>query len=67
MLYSFLTTDSNEDVKPVHAKAMPVILTTAEEADAWLTAPMADALKPQRPLPAGALKIVARGEKKDAM
>jgi len=27
LLFSFLTTDSNELVKPVHAKAMPVLLT----------------------------------------
>jgi putative SOS response-associated peptidase YedK len=66
LLYSFLTTDSNKDVKPIHAKAMPVILTTREETDAWLTAPVEKALKLQRPLPAGVLKIVARGKKKDA-
>jgi hypothetical protein len=30
-----------------------------------MSAPAEDALKLQRPLPDGALKIVARGEKKD--
>ena len=34
-----------------HPKAMPVILTTPEEIDTWLTAPAADALQLQRPLP----------------
>jgi putative SOS response-associated peptidase YedK len=42
-----------------------VILTTTEEIDLWMTAPAADALKLQRPLPDDALVIVARGGKKD--
>jgi putative SOS response-associated peptidase YedK len=53
-------------VKSIHSKAMPVILTSANEWEAWLTAPMADALKLQRPLPDKLLRIVAAGEKKDA-
>jgi putative SOS response-associated peptidase YedK len=44
---------------------MPVILTTREEIDQWMTAPAGEALKLQRPLPDGALRIVSRGEKKD--
>jgi|SRR5579871_4112293 len=36
---------------PIHAKAMPVILTTEAEREAWMTAPAAEALKVQRPLP----------------
>lgn len=65
LLYSFLTTDANADVAPVHAKAMPVILRE-EDWDTWLNAPVADALKLQRPLPDGSLKIVAKGDRKDA-
>jgi putative SOS response-associated peptidase YedK len=38
-LFSFLTTDANDLVRPVHAKAMPVILRTASECDEWLKAP----------------------------
>ena len=64
-LFAFLTTEPNAEVAPVHPKAMPVILTTREEIDHWLTAPTPDALKLQRPLPDGALRIVARGAKKD--
>jgi putative SOS response-associated peptidase YedK len=30
-LFAFLTTSSNDIVRPVHAKAMPGLLTTAEE------------------------------------
>jgi putative SOS response-associated peptidase YedK len=65
LLYAFLTTMSNNVVRPVHAKAMPVILTTPEEWDLWLSAEPQEALKMQRPLPDDALKIVARGEKED--
>ncbi|HWU49299.1 MAG TPA: SOS response-associated peptidase, partial [Asticcacaulis sp.] len=50
-LYAFLTTEANAEVKAIHPKAMPVFLTTAEEIDIWLTAPMEDALKLQKPLP----------------
>jgi putative SOS response-associated peptidase YedK len=64
-LYGFLTTPPSGDVRPVHSKAMPVILTTPDECDKWLSAPLVDALKLQRPLPDGALRIVARGEKED--
>ena len=44
-LFGFLTTQPNGIVKPVHEKAMPVILTTSEEIETWLTAPMAEALR----------------------
>ncbi len=64
-LFAFLTTEPNCVVAPVHPRAMPVILTTREEIDVWLTAPTPDALALQRPLPDGALRIVARGMKRD--
>ena len=40
-LFAFLTTDPNAEVKAIHPKAMPVILTTPEEC----------AASPARPLP----------------
>ena len=45
---------------------MPVILTTPDEVETWMTAPPDEALKLQRPLPDGALQIVARGVKEDS-
>lgn len=64
-LFGFLTTEPNAEVKAIHPKAMPVVLTTAEEIETWMTAPAAEALKLQRSLPDGALRIVARGQKQD--
>lgn len=64
-LFGFLTTDPNAEIGLVHPKAMPVILTTPGECDAWLTAPAAEALELQRPLPDGTLSVVARGQKQD--
>ncbi len=64
-LFGFSTTEPNAVVAPIHAKAMPVILTTQEEVDLWMTAPAKDALTLQRPLPDDALRIVARGQKQD--
>ena len=66
-LFAFLTTEPNAIVAPIHAKAMPVILTTHEEVDAWMTAPAQKALMLQRPLPDSVLRIVARGEKEDGL
>lgn len=65
LVFSFLTTDANAEVGAIHPKAMPAILTTGDEFDAWLGAPMEEALTLQRPLPDGALQVVMRGERED--
>jgi putative SOS response-associated peptidase YedK len=37
-LFGFLTAEPNDVVAPIHPKAMPVILTTEQEIETWLTA-----------------------------
>ncbi|HWB50560.1 MAG TPA: SOS response-associated peptidase [Stellaceae bacterium] len=65
LLFGFLTTAPNAVVRPVHAKAMPVMLTSPEEWDLWLRAPVEEALALQKPLPAEQLRVVATGERED--
>jgi putative SOS response-associated peptidase YedK len=64
-LFAFLTTEPNALVGTYHPKAMPVVLTTQEEIDLWMTGSATEALTLQRPLPDDALVVVARGEKQD--
>lgn len=49
-LYAFLTTEANDVVRPVHEKAMPVILHDLDECREWLGGGEAS-LRLQRPLP----------------
>jgi putative SOS response-associated peptidase YedK len=64
-LFAFLTTASNDVVRPIYAKAMPVLLTTEQEFDTWLEGPIEQAIRLQRPLPNELLQIVTKGEKSD--
>ncbi len=53
-------------VRTYHAKAMPVILTQEAEWDLWTSgAPWDEVRHLQRPLPEGALKVVATGSRQD--
>ncbi|HEY7763717.1 MAG TPA: SOS response-associated peptidase [Aestuariivirgaceae bacterium] len=65
LLYAFLTTEANDLVRPIHAKAMPVILSEEEAWDRWLTGSVEEALKLQFPLAPMQLGIVTRGEVED--
>ena len=64
-LFAFLTCEPNAVVAPIHPKAMPVLLTTADECETWLSASVAEALALQRPFPDGMLSVIAKGEKQD--
>ena len=64
LLFSFLTTDPNAVVAPIHSKAMPVLLDNAA-IECWLTASNDDALALQKPAPDDAL-ILLPAEKKAA-
>lgn len=64
-LFAFLTTDANGDVAPVNPDSMPVILTTPDEIEIWMTAPWEEARKLRRPLPTGSLEVVSVGNKED--
>jgi putative SOS response-associated peptidase YedK len=64
-LFTFLTTAANDMVRPIHAKAMPVLVTTAEQWDIWLTGPVEEAATLQKPRANKAIQIVATGEKSD--
>lgn len=65
LLFSFLTCPPNAEVGAVHPKAMPVILRTQAEMEHWLAAPREELPALQRPLPDGALTVVARGPRQD--
>jgi putative SOS response-associated peptidase YedK len=64
-IFGFLTFNPNAEVGAICPKAMPVILRTAKECEAWMSAPWAEAAKLQRPLPDGSLQIVVHGARKD--
>lgn len=57
---AFFTTKPNDVVVKIHEKAMPVILNSEEERDVWLWVPWREAKALQRPLPDGALQVIAR-------
>jgi putative SOS response-associated peptidase YedK len=55
-LFAFLTTDANDIVRPVHEKAMPVILIDPAEQAEWLSGGT-ESLRLQRPLPNEMLRL----------
>jgi putative SOS response-associated peptidase YedK len=64
-LFAILTTEANELVAPIHAKAMPVMLTQ-NEIEPWLAAPEEEALALAKPFPAARMRIVLSGPREDS-
>lgn len=62
-LFSFLTTDACEDVKPYHSKATPLILRTPQDIERWLKGTMMDALELQKPAAPKSLVVVPEKKK----
>ena len=59
-----VTTAANDVVRPVYAKAMPVIVAP-EQYDLWLAGDPDEALRLAVPYPAEAMAVVARGVRED--
>ncbi|MBI5012613.1 MAG: hypothetical protein HZC06_07745, partial [Methylocystis sp.] len=49
-VFDFLAAVPNNVIGSIHPRAWPAILTTREEIDLWMTMPLDDAVRPQRPL-----------------
>lgn len=64
LLFGILTTEPNELTRPIHAAAMPVMLT-GDDIETWLTGPTEAALALARPFPAEKMKIVLSGPRED--
>jgi putative SOS response-associated peptidase YedK len=59
LLFSFLTTEPNDIVRPVHAKAMPVILVGRDAQEEWLSTPAEEIANIQaRPIANDAVEIL---------
>ncbi|WP_239590825.1 SOS response-associated peptidase [Vitreimonas flagellata] len=63
LLFSFLTTEPNDIVRPIHAKAMPVVLIGPEAQQEWLSAPAEAVADIQaRPVANDALEVLDADE-----
>ena len=56
-LFAFLTCEPNAEVREIHPKAMPVILTSTADWETWLGAPIEIAARLQRPMTDGSLVL----------
>lgn len=67
-VYSFMTTDPNALTSSINHERSPVLLTTDEQREAWISGTTREALTLARPIAAEKLRIVQEGfEKKDLL
>jgi len=64
LLFSILTTEANELTKPIHAAAMPVMLT-GDDLEVWMNGTADEATALAKPYPADRMKIVLSGPRED--
>lgn len=63
LLFALITTEANEVVRPIHAQAMPLLLTNGDEYKQWLSAPASEIRDiQQRPVPPEALALLEENE-----
>jgi putative SOS response-associated peptidase YedK len=62
-VFAFLTTEPNEMVRPVHPKAMPMILHV-EDYDTWLNADWKDAARLVAPFPSQLMAVASGATKR---
>jgi len=65
--FAFLTTAANDTGRPIHAKAMPVILTSEADCETWLAGAVEDAIVLQQSAPDDLLRVVATRSKTDSV
>lgn len=63
-VFAILTCAANEIVRPIHAKAMPVMVAP-EQFDLWLDGTPREALALARPFDSARMRIAFKGETKD--
>jgi putative SOS response-associated peptidase YedK len=64
-LFAFLTTAAKDAARQMHTEAMPVLATTANDWDAWLTGSVDEATALQKPLTNDALRVAVTAGKID--
>ena len=62
--FAILATAANDLTKPIHAAAMPVMVT-GDDLEVWMHAPEGEAIKLAKPFPTERMQIVLSGPQKD--
>jgi putative SOS response-associated peptidase YedK len=62
--FTFPKAAANDVVRPIHAKEMPLLLTTVDGWDTWFMGSVDEAVALQKQLPNEMLRLVATGETK---